>query len=74
MKYNLIPPLLTRKEDLVKEDLPKVQSKHPTKHHDSMHFLDEDPHMPLRLNGFFSHFPSEKLSVTVLNDYDNKTS
>ena len=72
MKYNLIPPFLMREAGLTVDDLPKVQSLNPTKHHHSIHFPDENLRIPLRLHGVFSYFPSKKPLVGVLNDYNNK--
>ena len=71
MKHNLIPPFLIKETGLAVDDLPKVQSKHLTKYHHSMHFLDEYFQMPLSLCGIFSCFPFKKPLVSVLNDYDN---
>ena len=51
MKHNLIPPFLMREEGVVVDDLPKVQSLNPTKHHNLTHFPDENLRMPLRLHG-----------------------
>ena len=56
MKQNLIFPFLMKEIGLVADDLPKVKSKHPTKHHYSMHFLDEYLRMPLSSHGPFSFF------------------
>ena len=72
IKHNIIPPFFVREAGLVVEDLPKVQSLNPTKHHHSMHFSDENLRIPLRLHGIFSYFPSKKPLVSVLNDYCNK--
>ena len=72
MKHNLIPPYLTREAGLVVDDLPKLQSLNPTKHHHSIHFPNENLRTPLRLHGIFSYFSSKKPLVGVLNDYNNK--
>ena len=72
MKYNLIHHFLTREASLVVDDQPKVQSNHPTRHHHSIHFSDEDLRMHLMLHGIFSYFPSKKSLLSVLNDHDNK--
>ena len=68
MKHNLIPSFLVRETGLLVDDLTKVQSLNPTKYHHSMHFSDENLRMPLRLYEIFSHFPSKKPLVSVLND------
>ena len=71
LKCNLIPPFLMREADIIVDDLPKVQSLYPIKHHHSTHFPDENLRMPLRLHGMFSYFSSKKPLIGVLNDYNN---
>ena len=61
-----------RETGLVVDDVHKVQSQHPAKHHHVIHFTDEDLRIPLRLHGFFSYFSSKNPSVSALNEYDNK--
>ena len=62
-----------REASLVENDPPKSQSKHPTKHHLSMYFIHKDERMPLSLHVVFSCFPSKKMLVIMLHNYDNDT-
>ena len=72
MKHNLIPPFLTKEKGLVFDNLPKLKSLNPTKHHYSTHFPDVNLQMPLMLYGICSCFPSKKPLIGVLNDHDDK--
>ena len=68
MKHNLIHFLIKRKDILLIVNLPKVQSKRPNQHRQSINFSDECLRMPLRSHVIFSYFTSKNPLVSVLND------
>ena len=72
IERNTIPYFVMNEAGLIVDYLTKVKSKHPTKYHHSMCFLDEDLRMPLSLHGVFSCFPSKNPSASASNDYENK--
>ena len=71
MAHNLIPPFIMREVGIRVNDTAKIHLSNPTEEDHAIIFAEENFRIPLRLNGIFSFFETEKPSVASLNDGEN---